>query len=249
MGRFRFRPLPRPRPTPPPRPIRWGRPPPPRARPPPPPPRKNPIDIYRKEIVNLKNDINKKNALITDLNYKITEFSKSNTFYKDKMYGKNKELGFLNILTKNSNKLENFNNINSIEEMTEGFTPAELKNLQNENILLEKQIQENNNNYSADDTQVFYKQQQFFRQKDLNFYLFIIFYTLILGLAIYLFLFNTTFNLYLKIFIIIILGIYPFIIEYIEFALYFISYYVYALVNGTTFDIDNYYGFTFTQSQ
>jgi hypothetical protein len=164
------------------------------------------------------------------------------------MYGKNKELGFLNILTKNSNKLENFNNINSIEEMTEGFTDAELKTLKNENILLEKQIQENNNNYSADDTQVFYKQQQFFRQKDLNFYLFIIFYSLILGLAIYLFLFNTTFTVYLKIFIIIILGIYPFIIEYIEFGLYFISYYVYALVNGTTFDIDNYYGFTFTQS-
>ena len=266
MGR-RPRPPPRPRPLPRPRPPPRYRPP-PRPRPPPryrPPPRPRPIRIdpcgnYRNQInqknnqINQKNNqINQKNALITGLNYKIAEYSKTNNFYKDKMYGKGNELGFLKILTKNNKKLEYFNNINNIEGMStiEGLTVSEkeLKTLINENKLLDSQIQETKNNYTADDTQVFYKQQEFIRQKDMNFVLFVIFYTLILGLAIYLFLFNTKTNIYLKIFTTIMLAIYPFIIEYIEFALYFITYYLYALIHGTTFDINNYYGFTFRPAQ
>jgi sterol desaturase/sphingolipid hydroxylase (fatty acid hydroxylase superfamily) len=92
----------------------------------------------------------------------------------------------------------------------------------------------------------FYKKQQYYRQQDFNYILFIIFYSLILGLAVYLFIFNNTINVYLKVFITFLLAIYPFIIERIEFFVYFIFYYVYALINGVPIDLGNYYGFTFT---
>ena len=188
--------------------------------------------------------INDKNAQITGLNYKITDLSNNVAFYQDQMYGSEGQPGFLNI---NAKQTEKFSNIHNTEGMIEGFdvSQTDLKNVINENKLLENQIQKNQNNYTTDDTQVFYKKQQFYRQKDLNYILYIIFYVLILGLAVYLFIFNNTINVYLKIFITILLAIYPFIIEHIEFFVYFIFYYVYSLVNGLPIDLGNYYGFTY----
>ena len=204
-------------------------------------------------IRNKERTINDKTTQITRLNYKINDISNTNKFLKDKMYGSDNQPGYLNLLKKKNNKLENFSNINNTEGMIEGLdgneldvSEIELTNVINENKLLESQIQQNQNNYTSDDTQVFYKKQQYYRQKDFNFILFIIFYTLILGLAVYLFIFNNTMNLYLKIFITILLAIYPFIIERIEFFVYFIFYYAYALINGVPIGLGNYYGFTFT---
>jgi hypothetical protein len=189
--------------------------------------------------------IGEKKAEITGLNYRIGDLSNKKTFYESQMYGSNNQPGFLNIIAK---KKENFSNINNTEGMIEGFDVSrkELDNVINQNKLIESQIQQNKNNYTTDDTQVFYKKQQFYRQKDFNYILYIIFYVLILGLAIFLFIFNNTMNIYLKIFLIILLAIYPFIIERIEFFVYFIGYYLYALVNGVPVNMGNYYGFTFT---
>jgi len=221
---------------------------------------KNAISSLNRNLINRNVDINnlnntvrqrestidEKQANITGLNYIISDLSNNVAFYKDIIYGSEKQPGFLNLLAK---KTENFSSFNNIEEMStiEGFavSQTDLKNVINENKLLENQIQENQNNYTTDDTQVFYKKQQFYRQKDLNFILYIIFYVLILGLAVYLFIFNNTINVYLKIFITILLAIYPFIIEHIEFFIYFIFYYVYAWVNGLPIDLGNYYGFTY----
>jgi len=254
MGR-RFRPpsfrLPRNNP-----PARRDNPPPRRYNPPPRPPPKPPVPNcnnlivpLKREISKLNTDLNNKKSEITRLKYKINDISNTNQFLKDKMYGSKKQPGFLNILTKKNNNFEFFSNINNREGMNliEGIDniQTDLNNVINENKLLESQIQQNQNNYTTDDTQVFYKTQQYYRQQDFNFILFIIFYSLILGLAVYLFIFNNTINVYLKIFITILLAIYPFIIESIEFFVYFIFYYVYALINGVPFDLGNYYGFTF----
>ena len=204
-------------------------------------------------IRNKERTINDKTTQITRLNYKINDISNTNKFLKDKMYGSDNQPGYLNLLKKKNNKLENFSNINNTEGMIEGLdgneldiSQQQLNNVINQNKLLENQIQKNQNNYTTDDTQVFYKKQQFYRQKDFNYILYIIFYVLILGLAIFLFIFNNTMNIYSKLFTIILLAIYPFIIERIEFFVYFIFNYVYSLVNGVPLNIGNYYGFTFT---
>jgi hypothetical protein len=197
------------------------------------------------DISRLTNNLNIRKAAITRLRYKISDISNANKFLKEQMYGSEKQPGYLNLLVKK----EKFSNINNIEEMNtlEGFTVSEIEltNVINENKLLENQIQKNQNNYTTDDTQVFYKKQQYYRQQDINYILFIIFYSLILALAVYLFIFDNTINVYLKVFITILLAIYPFIIERIEFFVYFIFYYVYALINGVPINMGNYYGFTF----
>jgi len=206
----------------------------------------NTIRERQRTIDENQANINALNTNITGLKYTISDLSNNVAFYKEQMYGSEKQPGYLNLLVKK----ENFSNINNIEEMNtiEGFNVSqkELTNVINENKLLENQIQKNQNNYTSDDTQVFYKKQQYYRQQDFNYILFIIFYSLILGLAVYLFIFNNTINVYLKVFITFLLAIYPFIIERIEFFVYFIFYYVYALINGVPIDLGNYYGFTFT---
>jgi hypothetical protein len=181
---------------------------------------------------------------------KVDEISKEKDFYKQQLNGTESEPGFIKLLAEKNNNLENFNNINNIEGMSiiECITTKDLGDVIKENKLLESQIQKNQNNYSADDTQVFYKQQQFYRQKNFNYFLIILFYFLILILGIYLFFFKNNMSIYFKIFITILLAIYPFIIEIIEFFVYFALYYVYALINGVPFDLGNYYGFTFTNT-
>jgi hypothetical protein len=199
---------------------------------------------YRKNYTELEKKVSQ---MMLNQN-KFDEISKEKDFYKQQLNGSENETGTLKLLAEKDNNLEFFNNINNIEGMSiiEGITTKELGYVINENEVLESQIRKNQNNYSADDTQVFYKQQQFYRQKNFNYFLIILFYFLILSLGIYLFFFNNTMNIYLKIFITILLAIYPFIIERIEFFVYFAVYYVYALVNGLPFDLGNYYGFTFT---
>uniref|UniRef100_A0A6C0EQY8 Uncharacterized protein n=1 Tax=viral metagenome TaxID=1070528 RepID=A0A6C0EQY8_9ZZZZ len=204
-----------------------------------------------KECSNLYDEYKKLEKKVSQMmlnKNKVDEISKEKDFYKQQLNGTESEPGFIKLLAEKNNNLENFNNINNIEGMSiiEGITTKELGDVINENKLLESQIQKNQNNYSADDTQVFYKQQQFYRQQNFNFFLIILFYFLILILGIYLFFFKNNMSIYFKIFITILLAIYPFIIEIIEFFVYFALYYVYALINGVPFDLGNYYGFTFT---
>jgi hypothetical protein len=203
-----------------------------------------------KECSNLYDEYKKLEKKVSQMmlnQNKVDEISNENNFYKQQLNGTETEPGFIKLLAEKNNNLENFNNINNIEGMSiiEGITTKELGDVINENKLLESQIQKNQNNYSADDTQVFYKQQQFYRQQNFNYFLIILFYFLILILGIYLFFFKNNMSIYFKIFITILLAIYPFIIEIIEFFVYFALYYVYALVNGVPFDLGNYYGFTF----
>ena len=204
------------------------------------------INDKQRTINDNQRTINDKNTQLTGLKYTISDLSNNVAFYKDQLYGSDGQPGSLNI---NAKKTEKFSNIdNNRERMIEGFdgSQQQLNNVINQNKLLENQIQKNQNNYTTDDTQVFYKKQQFYRQKDFNYILYIIFYVLILGLAVFLFIFNNTMNIYSKLFTIILLAIYPFIIEHIEFFVYFIFYYVYSLVNGVPLNMGNYYGFTFT---
>jgi len=193
----------------------------------------NQIDQLTKQNADLTTNI-------TGLNFNIRDISNQQILYQDIIYGNEAERGLLNIITENS-ELENFSNI-------EGLVATEktLDDVKRENKLLESQIQQNTNDYTADDTQVFYKKQQYYRQKEFNKILYFVFYILVLCFISYLFIFNATIGIYLKIFITIILSIYPFIIEYIKFGIYFLIYYLYSFVSGAPFNMDSYYGFSYT---
>ena len=216
------------------------------------------IEKYKREISDLK-DKNKKQygqyvlsqTELTSATYNMNETSKQNSFYKDNLYGSGKKMGYIEIAAKKrAGIIDGYSNI---EPFAEGMTDPELSanynNVVSENILLEKQIQENANNYTADDSKTFYKTQQYSYQLLINGILWWVFYIVVIYLAIYLGFYDRTLSMYMKAGIIIALLVYPYFIEYLEFMVFFIAKLAYSFLYGVPFTINNYYGFEFVSHE
>jgi hypothetical protein len=188
---------------------------------------------------------------LTSANYKINETTKQNSFYKDNLYGSGNKMGYIEIAAKKRAGL--IDGYSNIEPFVEGMTNEELtanyKNVVSENILLEKQIQEKANNYTADDSKTFYKTQQYSYQLLINTILTCVFYIAVVCLAIYFGFYDRTLSMYVKAGIIIALLAYPYFIEYLEFMLYFIAKLAYSFFYGVPFTMDHYNGFTFVSDE
>ena len=216
------------------------------------------LEKYKKENAELK-DKNKKQygqyiisqTDLTNANYKMNETTKQNNFYKDNLYGSGKKMGYIEIAAKKrAGLIDGYSNIEPfVEGMTDKELSANYNNVVSENILLEKKIQENANNYTADDSKTFYKTQQYSYQRLINGILLWVFYIAVVYLAIYLGFYDRTISLYVKAGIIIALLAYPFFIEYLEFIVYFITKLAYSFFYGVPFNMDNYYGFTFVSDE
>lgn len=216
------------------------------------------IEKYKKEISDLK-DKNKNQYAqyilsqteLTSANYKMNETSKQNSFYKENLYGSSDKMGYIEIAAKKRAGL--IDGYSNIEPFVEGMTNEELsanyKNVVSENVLLEKQIQENANNYTADDSKTFYKTQQYSYQLLINTILSWVFYIVVIYLAIYLGFYDRTLSLYMKAGIIIALLAYPYFIEYLEFMVYFIAKLAYSFLYGVPLNMDHYYGFEFVSDE
>jgi len=213
---------------------------------------------YKKENADLK-DKNKKQYTqyilsqtdLTSANYNMNETTKQNSFYKDNLYGSGNKMGYIEIAAKKRAGL--IDGYSNIEPFIEGMTPdtlnANYKNVVSENILLEKQIQENTNNYTADDSKTFYKTQQYSYQLLINAILTWVFYIVVIYLAIYLGFYDRTLSMYVKAGIIVALLAYPYFIEYLEFMVFFIAKLAYSFLYGVPFTINNYYGFEFVSDE
>ena len=217
------------------------------------------LEKYKKENADLK-DKNKKQygqyvlsqTELTSANYNMNETTKQNSFYKDNLYGSGKKMGYIEIAAKKrAGLIDGYSNIEPFVEgmMTNSELSANYNNVVSENILLEKQIQENANNYTADDSKTFYKTQQYSYQRLINGILWWVFYIAVVYLAIYLGFYDRTLSLYVKVGIIIALLAYPFFIEYLEFMVYFIAKLAYSFFYGVPFNMDNYYGFEFVSDE
>lgn len=216
------------------------------------------IEKYKKEISDLK-DKNKDQYAkyilsqtdLTSATYTMNETSKQNSFYKDNLYGSGNKMGYIEIAAKKRAGL--IDGYSNIEPFAEGMTPQELSanynNVVSENILLEKQIQENTNNYTADDSKTFYKTQQHSYQLLINGILWWVFYIVVIYLAIYLGFYDRTLSMYVKAGIIIALLVYPYFIEYLEFMVFFIAKLAYSFLYGVPFTTNNYYGFEFVSDE
>jgi len=213
------------------------------------------IKKYKKEISDLK-DKNKNQYAkyilsqtdLTSANYNMNKTTKQNSFYKDNLYGSGNKMGYIEIAAKKRAGL--IDGYSNIEPFIEGMdTDAYYKNVVSENVLLEKQIQENANNYTADDSKTFYKTQQYSYQLLINTILTWVFYIVVVCLAIYLGFYDRTLSMYVKAGIIVALLAYPYFIEYLEFMLYFIAKLAYSFLYGVPFTINNYYGFEFVSDE
>ena len=206
----------------------------------------------KNDILKNDNDILKTN--ITEFEYKFTDSNQKKSFFEDSLttyLNTNIEKKDIDI-NGNGNINGNINGYSNIEPFTEGMDINEIiynyNNVVSENKLLESQIKKNTNEFTTDDSKVFYKTQQYNFQRLINNILLWGFYILVLGLAIYLGFIDRNMSLYFKGFIVFVLIIYPFVIEYIEYLIYFIAKLIYSFFYGVPFTMNNYNGFIFVSN-
>lgn len=203
------------------------------------------------EISGLNNEITGLKTTITGLKYNLGKEQTNNTYLNDQVYGDVNKLGSSQLVaTKIGKEIAGFENK---ETFVEGNTPlsnpeliVNLEKVTKENELLEKQIQENSNKFTADDSKYFYKTEQYNFQFKVNRGLNFFYYILVTILAIVLGFYDRTINLYVKCGIVFVLLFYPYLIVYLEYLIYIVSKYVYSILYNTPFDMQNDYWFMIT---
>lgn len=101
-----------------------------------------------------------------------------------------------------------------------------------QNTILENQINKLNEIYSTDEKQSYYIDQKMKYLNKVNSFLFILYYILVILLSIFLLLTNKTLSYKVKIVIIILLGIYPLVANFIEKQFYGYLRFLYYLIKG-----------------
>jgi hypothetical protein len=117
--------------------------------------------------------------------------------------------------------------------MTNYYNEYVLLKAQNEEI--DKQLKEQ---YATHKSKTIYTSQKIVELRNFNFILFILYYISVFILILYFFLLNrTNFSFIIKIIIIILFIVYPFLIQWIELFIYFIYSYIYAFISGIAYTI------------
>jgi len=101
-----------------------------------------------------------------------------------------------------------------------------------QNTILEKQINKLNEIYSTDEKQAYYIDQKMKYLNKVNYFLFILYYILVILLSIFLLLTNKTLSYKVKISIILLLGIYPLVANFIQKKIYEYLRFLYYLIKG-----------------
>jgi hypothetical protein len=114
------------------------------------------------------------------------------------------------------------------------------KLVKNENDIIENKIGELKDTYSTDNQKVRYQADKIISLRAMNFILYIVYFVLFLTLIYVLVFMNKTLSMKMKIVIIIIFFLYPFVIDLFQQFLYFLWKYIYAILNGNVYTSNNY---------
>ena len=205
------------------------------------------------KITGLKNEITNLKTNITGLKYNLEKEQTNNTYLNDHVYGHKTKLGSSHLVaTQIGKKVAGFANIEPFVEGATSLSDSEitvnLEKVTKENELLEKQIQENSNKFTSDDSKYFYKTKQYDYQFKLNSVFNFFYYILVTILAVVLGFYDRTIHLYVKAAIIFVLLFYPYLIVYLEYLIYIVSKYVYSILYNIPFDMQNDYWFIISSS-
>jgi hypothetical protein len=107
-----------------------------------------------------------------------------------------------------------------------------------ENDLIKQQIQENTDNYSTDNKQFVYQTDNLIYLKSVNFVIFIIYYSAFLIFFFFVIFMKPTMNIRIKIGLILIFLLYPFIIKPIEEFFYFVITFLISTIFGNVYVIN-----------
>ena len=141
-------------------------------------------------------------------------------------------------LIKDSNILDIMLGRGYVKELTsvEGLTASDASvALTNQNASLQNAIQNMDQLYSTDNQKVNYQSAQIDSLNTINYALYIVYFALLVVIA-FILLFNMpTYNIYIRGLIALLFIAFPFIIGYIEYILYIVLTYVYAILNGNVY--------------
>lgn len=112
--------------------------------------------------------------------------------------------------------------------------------LKNQNTVLENQIKKNITDYSTDNTKIAFQSEDLNRLKKINNILFGIYFIAVIALIYILFVVKKTLSIYLKIFIIAIAIIQPFVVDQENQLLKYIFKYFSAIIKGNVYVSTNY---------
>jgi len=98
-----------------------------------------------------------------------------------------------------------------------------------QNVNLSYQLRKIKDKYSTDDQKNYYERQKISDAKYFFNVLFVVYYIFLIVLLYFLYQ-STKYSNYMKIGLVVLLGIYPFIVSTIEFFLFEAIYYIYALI-------------------
>jgi heme/copper-type cytochrome/quinol oxidase subunit 4 len=114
------------------------------------------------------------------------------------------------------------------------------ESVQKQNQILTNQIKDNKEKYSIDVQKVNYQSEKITSLKTTYVFIFILFYTILLGLIYILFAVNTTMSRNIKIAIVVLFAFYPFYVNVLQQLLYFLGEYIFAMMNGNVYTPNNY---------
>lgn len=209
--------------------------------------------VLNNKITGLNNEITNLKTNITGLKYNLEKEQTQNKYLDEQVYGDKTILGSSQLLaTQIGKEVAGFENKEPFVEGATSLSDIEmvvnLEKVTKENELLEKQIQENSNKFTADDSKYFYKTKQYDYQFKLNSVFNFFYYILVTILAVVLGFYDRTIHLYVKAGIIFVLLFYPYLIVYLEYLIYIVSKYVYSILYNIPFDMQNDYWFIISTS-
>lgn len=111
-----------------------------------------------------------------------------------------------------------------------------ISTVKTENEVVEKQLNANTEKYSVDNQKVYYKAQQIQGLKSFNYKLFLAYYILFLVFVALIITRASSITLLSKLIIIVILGLYPFIIVWVIQKMVFIYNYISSLFHGKVYE-------------
>jgi hypothetical protein len=114
------------------------------------------------------------------------------------------------------------------------------ESVKNQNNVLTGQIKDNREIYSTAMQKVNYQMEKMISLKGTNFLIFVFYYLVILYLFYVLFFVNVTITQNVKIAILVVFILYPFIIDVVQQFFYFLTRYIFAIMNGDAYTSNNY---------
>jgi hypothetical protein len=193
---------------------------------------KNQYNIANKHLQNIKKKC--KNTT-TQLKLKTEEYNKLLNDYNIQLKDKQGAMDYLTI-NEHFSTIEGLTDseTSAVKQLTGNLDKNFYNSIVNQNKQLDAEIQNYKNNYSTDDQKVFYQSQQVDYLNLFNSYLFIIYYALFLVLCYFLY-YSKTLSKYMRIGMVILILLYPFIIMTVEKNIFVVLMYIFAIINGNAY--------------